>query len=53
MECVEVGADFNDPEDAKLLSVFNDFNLYTDDACRRVSANPHFNSTEFNLIGIS
>ena len=52
-ECVEIDAPFDDPTLASYNSIFNNFNHYTQAACDAVSANPHFNSTEFNLVGIS
>jgi len=53
-ECVEIAAPFDDPVQASYRSIFDNFNNYTDAACKAVSENPHFNNgQEFNLIGIS
>lgn len=53
-ECVEIDADFNDPDDAFYKSIFNNMLHYTQAACDSVASNPHFNNgQEFNLIGIS
>lgn len=52
-ECVEVDEPFDKSELAQFKSVLNDFMHYTEAACDAVRANPNFNKTEFNLIGIS
>ena len=48
-----MGADYDKPEDARFASIFNNMNNYTQSACDAVAANPNFNNTEFNLVGIS
>lgn len=53
-ECVEIDADFNDPDEAYTKSVFNNFLHYTQAACDAVASNNFFNKgQEFNLIGFS
>lgn len=41
-ECVEIAAPFDDPEQASLVSVFDNMNHYVAAACESVKANPHF-----------
>ena len=52
-ECVEIDAPFDDPTQASYKSIFNNFNHYSQAACKAVADNANFAGKEFNLIGIS
>ena len=53
-ECVEIMADFEEPEKAADASMYSNFVKYTEAACEAVRKSPNFGqNTEFNLVGIS